>query len=150
METENLFYAQISDRLAFTGEWRSCCDDPLLPNEIWDRLKLYRELCSEEFPYDKHCALFCMASKFKEYDSVNGFNTNLITEMIGSKGVVGGEKDWKKKVADQIVKQCFSLVHLKPNDKTRICNTDISLFGNCYIEKMIDACPANLKNPKHC
>lgn len=141
------------DRVILTDwDWRTCCNDEFLTTETWLRLKIYRGQCERQFPTDKNCVIFCVITKFKEYDTVFGFHEDEILRLIGSKGLAtnGSTNDWKIPIADQSVRQCFNLVDILPNDDTLICNPDISVFGNCYWNKMINACPDDLKNATNC
>lgn len=124
---------------------------PLFPDNVWDRLRYYRGQCESQFPTDKNCALFCLVTKFKEYDSIFGFHEDVLLNIIGSQGIsTNGSTDWKIPLADRFTKLCFHLVDIIPHDDTLICNPDISVFGNCYWDNMIDNCPVNLKNASNC
>ncbi|KAL5291448.1 hypothetical protein ACFFRR_010694 [Megaselia abdita] len=141
------------ERILLTDyDLRSCCNDPFLKNETWIRLKYYRGQCENQFPSDKNCAIFCIITKFKEYDTIFGFHEDVILRLIGSKGLAtnGTRNDWKIPIADRIVRHCLNLVDIKPHDDTLICNPDISVMGNCYWDKMLEACPDHLKNVDNC
>lgn len=142
----------ILEKLVLTDyNWRTCCNDEFLKSDVMEQLGKVREQCTREFPTNKNCAVFCAFTKFKLYDTILGFHSNDILEVVGSKGLVtNGQGDWKYPLGDQYAHECLYWVENAPNDDTLICNPDILVFGNCYWNNLISKCPAHLKNATNC